>query len=110
MLRYGGRAYEGHGVFAGQVYGRFRQAHRADIERALGRELVWNRNDKSKNSKIYIEQKGVSIINEDDWPRIADYLAEWSKKLHDAFMPLIRELDSARMSKPEVAAEANINE
>ena len=59
-------------------------ARKAEIEAELGVQLVWNRGDEQKSSKVSYEQKGISINNEDDWLRMSRFHAEWSKKIYDA--------------------------
>ena len=63
--------------------------HKAEIESKLGTELQWNRGDDIKSSKVFIQLDGVSIENEDDWPQMAKFHAEWSKKFYDVIVPYI---------------------
>lgn len=63
--------------------------HKSDIEKRLGTELAWDRGDEKKSSKIYYEIKGVSINNEADWFRMANFHAEWSKKMYDSMVGYI---------------------
>ncbi len=64
-------------------------SRRLEIEANMGKKLTWNRNDEVKNSKIEITLGGVSIENEADWPSMAQFHAEWSKKFNDVMVPLI---------------------
>lgn len=64
-------------------------AHKNEIEEKLGTQLVWHRGDDIKASKIYIQLDNVSIENETDWLQMANFHAEWTKKLYDAVMPCI---------------------
>ena len=59
------------------------------IESALGIPLMWSRNDDTKSSKVHIRMNGVSIENEEDWPMLAKYHAEWSKKFYDVIVPYL---------------------
>ena len=59
-------------------------ARKAEIESELGVQLIWNRGEDQKSSKVSYEQKGISINNEDDWLRMSRFHAEWSKKIYDA--------------------------
>ena len=59
-------------------------------------ELSWARADENKASWISYTIKGVSILNEEDWPRMAKFHAEWSKKFYDVFVPLLRQWDTLR--------------
>lgn len=60
--------------------------HKNAIESELGINLVWDRGNDKKSSKIFYELKGMSINEEADWPRMANFHAEWSKKLYDAIV------------------------
>lgn len=63
--------------------------NKADIESTLGTELTWDRGEDKKSAKAYLEMKGVSINNENDWPRMKAFHVEWSKKFYDAMVPFI---------------------
>jgi len=64
--------------------------YKDQIEARLGRELLWNRGDNIKSSKIYIQLDNVSIEHEDDWSQMAQFHAEWSKKFYDIVVPYIK--------------------
>lgn len=66
-------------------------AQKAEIEKALGVSLTWNRGDNIKSSKVFCQLDGVSIENEEDWPRMAQYHANWSKKFYDVLVPHLTE-------------------
>jgi len=70
----------------------FLYAHKSEIESKLGVQLKWERADKNKASYMIYELAGVSIANETDWTRMAKFHAEWSKKLCDAILPILKEL------------------
>ena len=61
-------------------------AHKAEIEDALGVQLIWDRGNDKKSSKIYYKIDGVGIDNEDDWPVVAKFHAKWSLKLYEAIV------------------------
>lgn len=61
-------------------------AKRTVIEETIGAPLLWSRNDDKKSSKIAFEQKGLNISNADDWLRMSQFHAEWSKKMYDALV------------------------
>ena len=67
------------------------KAHQEKIEDALEASLSWNRADENKASWISYELKDVSIANEADWPRMAKFMAEWSKKYLDVILPVLEE-------------------
>ena len=64
--------------------------YKDEIELKLGTELQWNRGDDIKSSKVFIQLDNVSIENEDDWPKMAQFHAEWSKKFYDVIVPYIK--------------------
>lgn len=64
---------------------------KADIEAALGAELIWRRNDDGKASQIVVKLPGVSIETETDWTQMAKFHAEWSKKFFDVIVPYLKE-------------------
>ena len=63
--------------------------HKDEIETKLGTELQWNRGDDIKSSKVFIQIDNVSIENEEDWPQMAKFHADWSKKFYDVIVPYI---------------------
>lgn len=66
-------------------------ARRIEIEQLLDTQLDWARGDDIKASKVSCLLTNVNIGNETDWLMMAKFQAEWSKKMYDAFVPLIRE-------------------
>ena len=79
-------------------------AHKDEIERQIENyDLSWARADENKASWISYTLKGVSITNEDDWPRMAKFHAEWSAKIADAMIPYLTELGSDGEISPEKA-------
>lgn len=63
--------------------------HQGEIEDAAGDILLWNRADEYKASWISYSLKDCSIANEADWPRMAKFMAEWSKKYLDVILPVL---------------------
>lgn len=64
--------------------------HQKEIEDTVESSLSWNRADEYKASWISYSLKGVSIANEGDWPRMAKFMAEWSKKYLDVILPILK--------------------
>lgn len=64
--------------------------YKVEIESKLGTELQWNRGDDIKSSKVFIQLDNVSIENEDDWPQMAKFHADWTKKFYDVIVPYIK--------------------
>ena len=65
-------------------------AHRREIEAELGVSLTWDRADEYKASWMCYHLPGVSIANEEDWPRMAKFHAEWSDRICNAALPARR--------------------
>lgn len=61
-------------------------AQKAEVEAAAGTQLIWNRGDDKKSSKIYVNLDGVGIGKEEDWPVIARFHAKWSVKLYETIV------------------------
>lgn len=68
----------------------FLNSKKAKIESALGASLLWSRGEETKSSKIHIRLNDANIENEEDWPRMAKFHAEWSKKFYDVITPYLR--------------------
>ncbi|MBR4901994.1 MAG: DUF4268 domain-containing protein [Victivallales bacterium] len=66
--------------------------HKNEIEEKLGEKIKWERSDDIKASFMTYELSGVSVTNETDWIRMAKFHAEWSKKLCDVILPILKEL------------------
>lgn len=67
-------------------------ARKAEIEKKLGVPLLWRRSDETKTSYIGYKLENVSIEKEDDWLRMAKFQAEWSKRLCDVIVPMLKEM------------------
>lgn len=64
-------------------------SHKEKIEADLGVPLMWSRGDDIKSSKVGYQIGNVSIENEVDWPQMAKFHAEWSKKFYDVIIPYL---------------------
>ena len=71
-------------------------AQKESVEQKLGYSLLWYRLDEKKASYVTIHLGGVSITDESDWPHIAQFLAAWSKRFYDVFVPLLRDWNQSR--------------
>ena len=72
-------------------------SNKEQIERKVGAELNWDRYDQGKSSYVSIKLEGVSIQREVDWGQMTRFLAEWSKKFYDTFVPMLREYMQAEI-------------
>ena len=71
--------------------------HKAEIEKELGVELTWERAEDKKASWICYHLHGVSINDEADWPRMAKFHAEWSRKISEAIFPYLFDQETMRL-------------
>ena len=67
-------------------------SHKHEIEEKLGVCLEWDRANDNKGSSVAYELTGVSVTNESDWKRMAKFHAEWSKKMCDVMVPILKEI------------------
>lgn len=51
--------------------------------------MTWYRGDDIKASKLYCTLNGVSIENESDWEKMAEFQAKWGKKFYDVIVPYL---------------------
>jgi len=65
---------------------------KAEIEETLGEPIRWERGDDCRASSLIYELPGVSVTNETDWIRMAKFHAEYSRKMCDAVLPVLKEL------------------
>lgn len=64
-------------------------SHKEEIENNLGIKLSWSRADDYVASWINYHLYGVSIGNEQDWPKMAEFHAQWSKRISETLLPYI---------------------
>lgn len=60
-------------------------ARKDNIEKVIGTQLIWSRMDDNKASKIHTFLPGVDISKDIDWPRMAKFHVDATKKLYLAF-------------------------
>lgn len=60
-------------------------ARKDNIEKVIGTQLIWSRMDDNRASKIHTFLPGVDISKDIDWPRMAKFHVDASKKLYLAF-------------------------
>ncbi len=76
---------------------------KADIERELGCELVWDEMPGGIESRVAQVLDDADLNHEDDWPRQHDWLAGRLNAFHRVFTPRVRILD-ARAWPPQALA------
>lgn len=84
--------------------------HKEEIEDELGVALNWDRADNHKASWITYSLDDVSIANEEDWPQMAEFHAEWSRGLHDCLVPYLKEKFSVPKSEDDPEQENRLEE
>ena len=65
--------------------------HKNEIEKEVGASLSWNPSEELKASWVSYILHDVSIANENDWDKMADFLGEWSNKIRNAVVPYLLE-------------------
>ena len=78
-------------------------SHKDEIEEELGIALTWERADAYKASWISFSLYDVSILNENDWPRMARFHAEWSDKFCTVLLPYLQQEDDANVKLADIA-------
>lgn len=69
-------------------------ARKDEIEKAMGAPLNWFRFEGKASYVSYYLAMGIE--DESNWPKLAKFHAEWSKKFYDVFVPLLREWDKKK--------------
>ena len=79
-------------------------SHKNEIEEKLGTPLIWDRADKYKTSWVSHHLQDVSILKEEDWPRMSKFLAEWSHKFCDVMLPYLKPVEPDAIRLSDIAA------
>src|SRR5690606_34832963 len=61
----------------------------AKIEEAFGKQLIWERLDDIKQSKIKYEIGNLNFYNKDDWDTMIQFFVEFLPKFEEDFEPHI---------------------
>ena len=64
-------------------------SNKSDIEKELGVELEWSKAPDSKASWISYTLNNVSITNQLDWEKMAQFHSKWSNKICNACLPYL---------------------
>lgn len=66
--------------------------HKTEIESALQVDtLHWNRGNDIKRARVFVQDDNLSINNKEDWERMVEFHATWSKKIYDVCVPYVRQ-------------------
>ncbi|MBE6843945.1 MAG: DUF4268 domain-containing protein [Ruminococcus sp.] len=71
--------------------------NREEIESSLGVSLTWDRANENKASWICYHLNNVSITNEADWPKMAEFHAEWSDKICGKMLEYLLDEESKKL-------------
>lgn len=63
----------------------FFYAMKDQIEKDFGGPLIWARMDELVTSRIESQLDGVDIFNQEDWPKMTDFIIDSAIRLHKAF-------------------------
>ncbi|HLP38206.1 DUF4268 domain-containing protein [Lacibacter sp.] len=66
--------------------------HKSAIEAAFGEELIWEKMEEKKSSRVSIYKAGLNYFNEDDWPAIISFLIDKLNKMEKAVKPYFTEI------------------
>ena len=66
--------------------------HRNDIESKLGISLEWEKGEEYRGSWIFYQLENVSVLDEEDWLKMAEFHAKWSDKICDAMIPYLLDI------------------
>jgi len=79
------------------------RSHKDEIEEDLGISLTWERADEYKASWLCYYLHDVSITNENDWPRMAKFHAEWSDRICTVVLPYLQTEDDTTARLTNIA-------
>ena len=63
-----------------------------EIEKEFGGKLTWERMEDNVTSRIKHQLDGVNVTNEEDWPKMNEFIIDAAEKMHRAFKDPIRKL------------------
>ncbi len=69
------------------------------IENLAEKELIWERMDDNKTSRIKLELSGVSYFQEKDWVKMNNFLIDASVRMEKAFREPIKKLNNKLKNK-----------
>ena len=63
-----------------------------EIEKEFGGKLTWERMEDNVTSRIKHQLDGVSVANEEDWPKMNEFIIDTAERMHRAFKDPIRKM------------------
>lgn len=70
-----------------------------NIEKTFGNNLIWERLDHQKASRIKIELADVNVFSKNDWPRMIDFMIDNMVKLEKTFKEPLKEISQLLKTK-----------
>jgi hypothetical protein len=67
-------------------------AHKDEIEKEFGGKLTWERMEDNVTSRIKHQLDDVNVTNEEDWPKMNEFMIDEAEKMQRAFKDPIRKL------------------
>jgi hypothetical protein len=67
-------------------------ASKDQIEQSFGRPLTWERMESKVTSRIKYQLDGVNVFNEEDWPKMIEFLVDSATRMHKAFKEPVQKL------------------
>jgi len=65
---------------------------KAKIEKDFGNKLVWEKMEDNVTSRIKYQLDDVNIFDEEDWPKMIEFLIDSSARMYKAFKEPIKKL------------------
>lgn len=66
---------------------------KSDIERAFGAQLVWERLDDKRASRIKYELDGVNVFEREDWARMIEFMKDGMIRMENVFKEPLKKLN-----------------
>jgi len=63
-----------------------------EIEKEFGGKLIWERMEDNVTSRIKHQLDSVSVTNEEDWPKMNEFIIDAAERMHRAFKDPIRKI------------------
>jgi len=63
-----------------------------EIESVMGSHLMWERLDNKVSCRVKSELTGVNLYDQDDWPKMIEYLIDVTERIKEAFKEPIKKM------------------
>lgn len=65
-------------------------AHKGKIEKTFGGPLIWERMEDNVTSRIKYQLDGVNVFDEEDWPKMNDFILDGAERMKKAFQSIVK--------------------